>query len=55
MKAVMLANIAIMTTYAVCVTYAAIHFNDPSILWWYLMLGFMGFTYRKGGTTNENL
>ena len=47
MKMVMLANIAIMSTFAVCVTYAATYFNNPHILWWYLMLGFLGFSYKR--------
>jgi hypothetical protein len=44
MKAVMIANTIIMSTYAICVTFASIHFYDPKILWWYLMLGVIGFT-----------
>ena len=47
MKAVMIANTIIMSTYAVCVTLAAIHFDSPSILWWYVMLGFIGFTTER--------
>ncbi len=46
MIGVMLANMAIMVTYAVCVTYAATHFNDPKILWWYVLLTLIGFTYK---------
>ncbi len=49
MKTVMLANIVIMSVYAICVTYAATYFNDPGILWWYLLLGVLGFSYKSGG------
>ncbi len=49
MKTVMFANTMIMMIYTVCVTYAAVRFDDPSILWWYVMLGFLGFTYKSGG------
>lgn len=46
MKFVMIANTIIMSAYSVCVTYAAIYFNNPNLLWWYLMLGVIGFTYK---------
>ena len=49
MKSVMLANAAIMTTYAVCVTCAAVCFDNPKILWWYVLLCFIGFSYKSGG------
>lgn len=49
MKSVMLANVAIMTTYAVCVTCAAVCLDNPKILWWYVLLGFIGFSYKSGG------
>lgn len=49
MKMVMFANMAIMTAYSVCVTCAAIYFDNPRILWWYVFLGFLGFTYKSGG------
>lgn len=53
MKTVMFANAVIMSTYAVCVTLAAIHFNNPTILWWYVMLCFIGFTCKsKEGKDN---
>lgn len=49
MKFVMLANILIMGIYATCVTYAATYFNDPKILWWYVLLTVIGFTYKTRG------
>ena len=54
MKAVMIANTIIMATYAICVTIAAVHFNNPSILWWYLMMGAIGFSYKSGNDGKEN-
>ena len=56
MIAVMIANTVIMATYAICVTFAAVHFNNPGILWWYLMLAVMGFGYKSGsdGKGNDN-
>ena len=47
MKIVMLANMVIMATFAVCVTYAATYFDNPKILWWYVLLAFLGFTYKS--------
>ena len=49
MRVIMLANMVIMGTYAACVTYAAIHFNDPKILWWYVLLTCIGFSYKTKG------
>lgn len=53
MRAVMIANTIIMATYVICVTFAAVHFNNPSILWWYLMMGVIGFTYKSGSDGKE--
>ena len=53
MRAVMIANTIIMATYAICVTFAAVHFNNPGILWWYLMMGVIGFTYKSGSDGKE--
>ena len=53
MKEVMTANIIIMSTFAICVTFAAVHFNNAGILWWYLMMGVIGFTYKSGSDEKE--
>ncbi len=50
MKTAMFVNMAIMTIYAVCVTYAAVYFNNPKILWWYVLMTLIGFSYKSGGT-----
>lgn len=42
----MLANIVIMSIYTMCVTGAAIYFNNPKILWWYVLLALLGFSYK---------
>lgn len=57
MKATMLCNIVIKSVFALCVTVAAIHFGNARILWWYILLLFMGYDYKetsgKKGTDNE--
>lgn len=53
MKDVMIANTIIIATYAICVTIAAVHFNNPGILWWYLMMRFIGFNYKSGSDGKE--
>ena len=53
MRVVMIANTVIMSVYAICVTLAAVHFNNPGILWWYLMMGVIGFTYKSGRDGKE--
>lgn len=54
MRAVMIANIIIISTYAICVTFAAVHFNNPGILWWYLLMAGIGFSYKSGSDGKEN-
>lgn len=49
MKTVMFANMMIMAIYAVCVTFAATYFDNPKILWWYVLLTLIGFSYKSGG------
>ena len=44
---VMITNIVIISTFAVCVTIAAIHFDKPAILWWYLLMPCLAFTWKK--------
>lgn len=46
MKTVMFVNMVIMTAYAMCVTYAAVRFDNAAILWWYLLLPMLGFSYE---------
>lgn len=47
MNGVMIANTVIMSVYAMCVTYAAIHFDNPKLLWWYVLLTMLGFSYSR--------
>lgn len=42
-------NIIIDLAYTVCVTVAAIHFDKPSILWWYVLLLCIGYRVKTGG------
>ena len=39
----MLCNVLIKGIYAICVTVAAISFDKPAILWWYLLLLLVGY------------
>lgn len=47
MKIVMIANILIRTVFMVCVTVLAIMFNRTNILWWFVLLPFLGYTYKE--------
>ena len=49
MKTVMFVNMVVMTIYAICVTYAATYFDNPRLLWWYVLLVVIGFSYSSGG------
>lgn len=50
----MIANIFIEVSYVVCVTFAAIHFENARLLWWYLLALVIGYTFKQGeGKSNE--
>ena len=57
MKSVILCNAIVMSVFALSVTAAAIYFNNASILWWYMVLPFLGYGYKetqtKKGATDE--
>lgn len=40
-----LINVLLRVAAFVCITYAAIHFNNARVLWWYLAPVFMGISY----------
>lgn len=46
MKMVMITNILIKVSFIVCVTILSIVFNKVSLLWWFLLLPFLGYEYR---------
>ena len=55
LKVVVLSNILIKIAYCVCVTVAAIHFNDSGILWWYLCAFMFGYSYHHNdGKESKN-
>jgi hypothetical protein len=47
MKAVMTANVIIKSVFAICVTVAAVYFNNSWILWWYMVVPFLGYSYES--------
>lgn len=54
MKITMIANILIKCVLMVCITVAAIHFNRVGVLWWFVLVPFVGYDYKstpinKGG------
>jgi hypothetical protein len=54
LKFVMLANIIVKLGYCICVTVAAIYFNSPSLLWWYLLAYVMGWRYTSKGAVDKD-
>ena len=46
LKAIVLSSTILKIAYCVCVTVAAIHFNNTNILLWYLMSFMFGYDYR---------
>ena len=54
MKTVLVTNVITKTVFAICVTILAISFNNISVLWWFILLPFLGCSYtetpiKKGG------
>ncbi len=47
LKFVMLANIIIRCTIIICVTIAAIHFNNTMLLLWYTLSLFVSYEYHS--------
>lgn len=47
MKSVMITNAIIKSVLAVCITVAAMHFNNSWILCWYMILFFVGYDYKE--------
>ena len=50
MKTVMIANIIIKSVFALCVTMAAIYFKNAWILWWFMIVPFIGYDYKETPT-----
>lgn len=49
-KFTMLANVIVKSTFFICVTAAAIHFNKPSLLAWYILGAVIGYTFHGNGS-----
>ena len=49
LKFVMLVNLVIQVVFILCVAALAIHFNRPAVLWWWLLLPFICFTWSSNG------
>lgn len=52
-KFVMLANIVIKTVFIISITAAAIHFEKPSLLWWYVLAAFSGYSIETEKDTSD--
>ena len=48
LKFVMLMSVILKIAYCICVTIAAIHFNNAGILWWYILATVFGYSYHSG-------
>jgi hypothetical protein len=46
MKTVIIGSVVIKAIVAICITYAAVHFDRAAILWWYLLLPWLGWSYE---------
>lgn len=43
---VLVLSIVLDISYIVCVTKAAMYFNNPKILWWYLLVLIIGYSFK---------
>lgn len=46
LKFTILGNVLIRVSYILCVTAAAFHFHKPVLLWWYLLVLLIGYSYK---------
>ena len=51
----MIANIIIESVFMICVSILAIKFQNTSLLWWFVLIPFLGFSYKiKPNKEKEN-
>lgn len=43
MKLFIIMNFLFVTAFIACITIAAIHFNKPALMWWYILPAFIEF------------
>ncbi len=53
MKITLLANVVIDALFAALVIIAAIHFEKPSLLGWWILLPFLGHRYSSENTSEK--
>lgn len=46
-KMAMLFNLVTYATFIVCVTVAAMYFDKSSLLWWYILVPFLGVNHKE--------
>lgn len=54
-KFTLLTNIIIYAVYIICVTFAACYFGKPALLIWYVLVIFLGSTYKEGRKNNDGI
>lgn len=47
MKSVLIANVITSSVFIICVTILAIWFNREGVLWWLILLPFLGYSYKE--------
>jgi hypothetical protein len=47
LKALLITNVITKAVFTICITILAISFNNTGILWWFVLLPFLGYTYIK--------
>ena len=53
MKNVMQTNLFIKVVFTLCVTAAAIYFGKAGVLWWYVLLPFIGYEYKSSSENKK--
>lgn len=53
MKAVLITNVITRAIFIICVTILAISFDKISILWWFVLLPFLGYEYKETPITHS--
>ena len=50
MKIVMIGNVVIKVCFMICVTIISIRFSNINLLWWFVLLPFLGYEYKTKDT-----
>lgn len=54
-KFAVIGNCLLRITLTICITYSAIHFQKPSLLWWYILPAMLGLSVSSKDGKEDSL